>query len=156
MKLLLNQKKIGKQHLVTQLVALIVLTKGEGLFLMLALSEAPGWIMLALWILFNYFILVALVNYFNSLPLASSRFAKYGTTIKVLLIAVLGGLISFAFDLIYYRFHFYYIGEEYSLTELLGDIWSFMIFVPPVIAMGEIIRRKSYLSMLSNFRNCST
>lgn len=156
MKLLQDQKRIGTLHIVTQLAALIVLTKGEGLLLMLALAETPGWIMLALWLLFNYFILVVLVNHFDSLPLFSSRYAKYETSIKVLLIAVLGGFLSFFFDLIYYKFHFYYIGEEYKLTELLGNIWSFMFFVPPVIAIGEIIRRKLYLSISRSSRKRST
>lgn len=156
MKLLQNQRKIGTLHLVTQLVALIVLTKGEGLILMLALSEPPGWIMFGLWLLFNYIILVILVNYFESLPLSSFRFAKYGTAVKILLIAVLGGLLSFICDLIYYRFLFYYIGEEYKLTELLGNVWSIMVFVSPVIASGEIIRRKSYLHLFRSSQNRST
>ncbi|MCR6639681.1 MAG: hypothetical protein NVV82_12045 [Sporocytophaga sp.] len=70
--ILQDQKKIGVIHIVTQIIAFIVFTKGMGMLLLLALAEFNGWVMLVLWLIFNFWGIVLLVNVtdrlFNNSP----------------------------------------------------------------------------------------
>lgn len=139
MKILQNQKKIGTVHFITQAIAFIVLTKGMGLLFLQALAESPGWVMLGLWIAFNFLGIVLLVNITDKLFHNSTSLLIAG--VKIILIALLAGIISYLFELIYYKYHFYYIGRDFDLNDFKNSFWSFMKYIPPVVAIGELIRK---------------
>lgn len=143
MKLFHNYEKIGTIHLLTQAIAFIVMTKGMALLFLQALSESPGWVIVSLWLILNYFVIALLINLLDVILSSSSRNTLLVTAIKILVIALVGGVVSFLFNLIYYRFHFFYIGKEFNLNDFRNNLWNFMTYIPPVIVLGELIRRNT-------------
>ena len=153
MKLLQEYKKIGTIHLLIQAVAFIVMTKGMALLFLQALSESPGWVMLALWLVFNFFVIVVVVNLLDLLLPSFLHFALLVTIIKILAVALIGGGVSYLFDLVYYKYQCYYIGEQFNLNDFKDNFWSFMIYIPPVIALGELIRRNTGILRIVRLSN---
>lgn len=133
--------EIGLCHSWAQILVFGVHTGPAVFLLLLVLSEITGWVLLALWATLNFAILPLIINLLDKFLPGKSKLQTLSVLTKIILTGVVGGLLAVCLYVAYYRFHFYYIGQPFSISSHAKDFGSIVTYAGVTITVAEALRR---------------
>ena len=145
-----NYKEIGIINSLTQLVAFGILSGGAVFLLPLAFAENTGWVMLILWIGLNFLGLPMIVKLTDKILEGRAASLDLRSELKILLTGLLGAVLAYILNLVYYRFHMHYIDKEFDLSDYKSDFVSIVATMTMAIIVGEFVRRKRKKTVINN------
>ena len=131
-------KQIGITHILTQILVLGIISGGSVFVLLIALAEITGWILLGLWLIFDFFVLPQIQRFLDK---TFSQTTILFSLLKMILLGLAGGIIAFLLFILYYRFHMFYINAGFNISTYYKDFIPMLIVVFMLISIGELVRR---------------
>lgn len=137
MKLVTKSKEIGLTHSLIQLIVFGLISGGTIFLLPMALAEITGWVLLILWTGYNFIGLPIIIKLLDNFITKKTRILG---VLKIMITGLIGGLLGFTLNLVYYKFHMFFIKKEFNLSDYYNDFFNIVTTLTISIISAELIR----------------